>query len=295
MKILPLQNLNKKFNQNKAVKAAVFKGTEAAGDTFEGGSSIKRDSGIAVSALKFLGFLPSAKKSAPHIDFTPAGTIEEGLKFGRKNLGIKKYEGFNDEDLDVLNWINEGLVNVNNMSEGSAVMPARISYIEWKALAGAGMTLKGRLIINKSVMNYIKEKAQADRRCVSFKEIMQERAEKIKENPEEEFEYTSAFSSIYHEAGHLQHHNNLGITYIFLLLLCNQDKEYGRIYGREALKLKKIFDNSLDTAGKVSEYAQRSPLEFIAECYSKMIDGIKLDDDVLHLYKKLGGAVLKYK
>jgi len=103
MKILPLQNLNKNFNENKAVKAAVFKGAEAAGDTFESSSSIKRGGGIAASALKFLGFLPSAKKSAPHIDFAPAGTIEEGLKFGRKNLGIKKYEGFNDEDLDVLN------------------------------------------------------------------------------------------------------------------------------------------------------------------------------------------------
>lgn len=45
------------------------------------------------------------------------------------------------------------------------------------------------------------------------------------------------------------------------------------------------------TAGEVSEYAKKGVGEFVAEVYSKMINGEKLSDDVLALYKKYNGPM----
>ena len=45
------------------------------------------------------------------------------------------------------------------------------------------------------------------------------------------------------------------------------------------------------TAGKISGYAQTSIGEFIADTYAKMIRGEKLPDDVMALYKKYNGPV----
>ena len=52
------------------------------------------------------------------------------------------------------------------------------------------------------------------------------------------------------------------------------------------------FENSKNIVLKVSHYSALSPLEFVAECYAKMVDGIKLDDDVMQLYIKLGGVII---
>lgn len=45
------------------------------------------------------------------------------------------------------------------------------------------------------------------------------------------------------------------------------------------------------TAGEVSLYAKEGVGEFVAEVYSKMINGEKLSDDVLALYKKYNGPM----
>ena len=87
--------------------------------------------------------------------------------------------------------------------------------------------------------------------------------------------YHSLFSEIYHEMGHLQHVTNANSSFSAL------DKKY-----------EKLFEQSKKTAKKVSEYASTSPCEFVAECYAKMADGIKLDDDIINLYKKLGGVMI---
>ena len=46
------------------------------------------------------------------------------------------------------------------------------------------------------------------------------------------------------------------------------------------------------TAGKVSQYAQRGIGEFVAEVYAKLVSGAKLPDDVMALYKKYNGPML---
>ncbi len=48
------------------------------------------------------------------------------------------------------------------------------------------------------------------------------------------------------------------------------------------------------TAGKISSYAQTSIGEFIADTYAKMIRGEKLPDDVMALYKKYNGPDIPF-
>lgn len=55
---------------------------------------------------------------AEHIEFQPAKTIEEARAFARSNLGIKRYELTN---LDIANYVNEGLVNLSNSVKGTTM------------------------------------------------------------------------------------------------------------------------------------------------------------------------------
>lgn len=52
------------------------------------------------------------------------------------------------------------------------------------------------------------------------------------------------------------------------------------------------FQEYQQAAGKVSEYAQTSIGEFIAETYAKMVRGDKITDDVMKLYEKYNGPKL---
>lgn len=57
--------------------------------------------------------------------------------------------------------------------------------------------------------------------------------------------------------------------------------------------LKQFFaETEQNTIGKVSDYAKNGIGEFIAEAYAKLVKGVKLDDDVMALYKKYGGPAL---
>lgn len=75
----------------------------------------------------------------------------------------------------------------------------------------------------------------------------------------------SPFHAIYHEAGHL-YDNVVSGGWL------NQTDE--------------------QIAGLVSGYAQTSPREFSAETFAKLIAGKKLPDEVLNLYKELGGPTI---
>ena len=83
---------------------------------------------ITIGVLLAKGKFSQAKQLAENINFKKAETVEDAIKFGQENLGIKNYSGFETADLDVLNWINEGLVNVSNKLKGKAKLPKKILY-----------------------------------------------------------------------------------------------------------------------------------------------------------------------
>lgn len=61
------------------------------------------------------------------IRFEKAKSIAEAKDFGRRVLGIATYEDFSDDSLDVINYINEGLVTAKNNSRTKQRLPRYIN------------------------------------------------------------------------------------------------------------------------------------------------------------------------
>lgn len=99
-------------------------------------------------------------KIAEHIDFTPAKTAKEAIEFAKTKLGVKNYD--DSMPLDVMNWVNEGLTNINNVRKGKVKLFDTITYMdlsEGSALASCSnlvdFQLGIHLNINKKVFENI--------------------------------------------------------------------------------------------------------------------------------------------
>ena len=83
-----------------------------------------------IIGLVLRGRLTQAKditfKFAENIDYKKAETIEEAREFSKTKLGIKTVD--DAMPLDILNWVNEGLVNINNVRKGKAKLPDSLGY-----------------------------------------------------------------------------------------------------------------------------------------------------------------------
>ena len=82
------------------------------------GAGILAFGGVIAAAILSKGKTLKPANFAEHIDFKPAQTMEEAVEFARKNFGVKIFD-FGD-DLEFANWVNEGLVNINNRFKGKA-------------------------------------------------------------------------------------------------------------------------------------------------------------------------------
>lgn len=78
---------------------------------------------------------------------------------------------------------------------------------------------------------------------------------------------------IFHESGHLAHYANNPLVYL-------------QLYGKE------LSPKDVLIAKKVSLYAVKSKLEFVAEVFAGLVAGKKFDDDIMKLYISLGGLKL---
>lgn len=156
------------------------------------------------------------------------------------------------------------------------------------------------------------EKMSKDDLTKKFKELLNELASKRNKPLDIYIKPLVPETTIYHEMGHLQDYaKNLEKIDINSWKFWKKDSNqvnnhFGRIKDKE---IKELFDKDKElfklmypdlyehitnkeiiaTAGKVSTYAQCGIGEFIAETYAKLIQGHKLDDDVIALYKKYGG------
>lgn len=119
---------------------------------------------VTAAGLIIRGRLKAVTKLAEHIDFTPAKTMEEAKEFAKQHLKINKFDTAND--LDMANWVNEGLVNINNKYKGKAHMPKEVRPVpeEYKDVykktiasmysrEGKGFYMDSRLIVNIDYFN----------------------------------------------------------------------------------------------------------------------------------------------
>lgn len=107
----------------------------------------------------------------------------------------------------------------------------------------------------------------------------------------------NCLSTVYHEQGHLQ---DMAKNYLEafkqengVMIHWNRKDELTQEFIEQTPILKQFFSEAeQNTIGKVSNYAKDGIGEFIAETYAKLVKGVKLDDDVMALYKKYGGPAL---
>lgn len=92
-----------------------------------------------------------------HIDFSPAQTIEEAKEFAKKHFHIEKFDL--DDDVEVANWVNEGLSRINNAFGGKAHLPKTVSFSDEvnlpdkDVLTSACVNMLGDLYINKQIFD----------------------------------------------------------------------------------------------------------------------------------------------
>ena len=181
-------------------------------------------------------------------------------------------------------------------------MPKTITYKSFEnnenGVVGGWMNARGEMAISKEYINQIKyavkeyiqvsaKDKNAEQNIINqlnnkqnFTNYMNIFTNLLKKYPETSNEYvkhtyTSNFSVINHEMGHLQHCVNTKSNLVDL-----DEKSF------------ELFTNSKDIASNISKYAETSPTEFVAECFSKIVDGHKLDDKTMELYKQLGGYII---
>lgn len=227
---------------------------------------------LAIGGLIAVNKFLRPKQLAEHIEFKPAQTLKEASEFARKHLGISFY---NIKDLDVANWVNEGLTHINNITKSKAKLPRIVNYTSTQLFKTdwiAGMDPFGRLFINKvPIEKYIKEFGSFSNFRPELRQIYG--GSKLDE-----------FHILFHEQGHLEHSR------------CA--KNYGRLGSLEEFQQRRIqvsseyedfMANHLPTARKITENSINSPSEFVADVYAQMLIGHKLPDDVVALYKKYNG------
>ena len=139
-----------------------------------------------------------------------------------------------------------------------------------------------------------------DKRLIYFGLLKPSRYEKVRFNGKHLTELihspNNGLSTIYHEQGHLQ---DMAKNYLEALkqkngvtIHWNRKDELTKEFIEQNSTLKEFFGEAEQkTIGKVSDYAQSGIGEFIAETYAKLVKGVKLDDDVMALYKKYNGPM----
>ncbi len=273
-------------------------------------------SALVVGGLLYKQKLDSTKftKLAENIEFKPAQTIEEAIAFGKQNLGIKKYKGFNSDDIKIINWVNEGMTNASNKGKGKFVMPQKVQLYQGKIPNGGDAPMAANqlreMVISKerlkenfeAMKDFLKETKYTDKtqeevgelvEKLSYQEVSEKVARIFKKKYGAEPATTKEFSIIYHELGHLQHFFSPDIPKIHLQLgNAEEIKEWNMKITPEAQKLRDLFDSSIEQIKDVSFYAKSSALEFVAEVFSYLCDDEKLSKETLDLYQKLGGAMI---
>ena len=142
------------------------------------GAGIALTAGIIALAIKRNQFAP-LKNLSGNIKFRKAKTFDEAIRFGQETFGIKSYKGFEPKDLNVLNWFNEGLVNVSNALKGKNVrVPKYVIFSdEMKKNALACVSnkgiLAGKFAINKSLFRNIDKEIKKILKGMRFDDVLE--------------------------------------------------------------------------------------------------------------------------
>jgi len=98
--------------------------------------------------------------------------------------------------------------------------------------------------------------------------------------------------TLVHETGHLLHYG--GFKKNIFGNLINKSPSWEEIINSSAGKSRSLNVSSMkSTARKVGRYAESNPNEFVAETFSGLVHGVKYNDEIMDMYKLLGGPKIK--
>ncbi len=105
---------------------------------------------VAIAVAVRYGRMTEITKLAEKIEFTEAKNMDEAIKFAKENFKITHFDTGND--LELANWVNEGLARMNNLYKGKGHMPTQVKPFpngekEIDVIAGmaAGICEDGRM------------------------------------------------------------------------------------------------------------------------------------------------------
>ncbi len=247
---------------------------------------------ITIGVLLAKGKFSQAKQLAEHIDFKPATTVKEAKQFAKDNLGVN----IKFDDIDMINYINEALVQVNNATKGKSVMPKSVfvdnthGFFAWRTYPNK----PDDLII--SPMAY-KMGAIAKKNGMSVKDYYMKA---MFENSRFADKGLSPFKEIFHELGHGNHHVTCKDYDKMSELKKLEAKGIGDKHFTEEFisetKNNKVVKEFFDSVGYTREdgsiYALNSPAEFIAEVFSLKLQGKSIPKEIECIYLKYGGPMV---
>ena len=141
-------DIQKKSNDDKKLSLAAKIGIVTAATLALGG--------VVIACIRRYNTMP-LRKLSQEIQFKPVKSVDEGVAFLRDVLKVRSVKGFTDSkaDLDTLNWVIEGMVNVSNAHKGQVRIPRSVVYgtneTFSKKIVDFKAAVKGsKLLINKS-------------------------------------------------------------------------------------------------------------------------------------------------
>ena len=189
-------------------------------------------------------------------------------------------------------------ININNLKNiSNLLMKIKTNpYGVWQIGSSGQICLKGERFNTKEVQklvtrlnNYNSSNASLKESMELYNQIRGLLTSPVGSDGKVVLKKLSAFNSLNHELGHMKHYIN-GVA--------PADMDKIAVYQRLNKDIPELVKNfhkpevKEQIAGKVSSYAKESPLEFVAETYAQMKDGVVFSDDVMALYKKYGGPAL---
>lgn len=197
-------------------------------------------------------------------------SIKQMKRFNKSAFGVKV---FDVQDKEFGKFLTDGMTNFYNKTGGQFRVPKNVIVCDLPNANGFMMyePTKDILAISKKHIE-------------KFREIATENGETLEQVlikwGKTKFDGTATsmyekglFKELFHEFGH-KAHSTACKNY------CNLGLDWS----------KKEFQ---DVAGKVSHYSKESPEEFVAEAFSLMVQGKPLPQDVMQLYERCGGPLIK--
>lgn len=197
-------------------------------------------------------------------------SIKQMRDFNKNVFGVKV---FDVQDKEYAKFLTDGMIKFYNKTGGQFGIPKNIIVCDLPNPNGYMMyeQTKDILAISKKHLDKFREIATVNGE--TLEQVLKKWGQTKCDGTVTSIYEKGLFGGLFHEFGHKAHFS-----------VC---KEYGN------LDINWSKNEFQDIASKVSKYSKTSPEEFVAETFSLLVQGKSLPQDVMQLYAKCGGPIIK--